>query len=222
MLSTDNSAGTSLLKYLIMAIGVGGIVGLVVTYLAILLIKKTEPNGWISNSWQSMIVVVLSIAIFSLSEHLGGSGFIGCFAGGILFGVLAKKEKESFVVPAEGLSEILSVATWMYFGAIGISLLFTEMSWQILLYGILSLTIVRMLPVYLVLKGTGVTKYEKVFTGWFGPRGLASIVFAVMLINESSPHIRTILLTITFTIVLSVMLHGLSANPLISWLSKKE
>lgn len=222
MISTEHSGEASLVVYLAKAIGIGGAVGLGLTGLAIFLIKKTGPKGWISGSWQRMIVIALAIAIFSLSEALHGSGFIGCFVGGILFGISAKKEKEKFILAAEGYGEMLALATWTYFGAVGIYLLFQEFSWNYLLFAALSLTVIRMLPGFLVLQGTNTSTKEKLFAGWFGPRGLASIVFAVILMEEAVPNLRPMLLVITCTILLSVVAHGISANPLISWLSGKD
>jgi NhaP-type Na+/H+ or K+/H+ antiporter len=93
-------------------------------------------------------------------------------------------------------------------------------TWEALLYAVLSLTVIRMLPVFLVLGGLGLRTGEKLFIGWFGPRGLASIVFAVIVMNEQLPGDSTIMVTAVCTIVLSVVGHGLSANPLVSRLVK--
>lgn len=220
LISTEHTGEVSLLVFLVKAIGIGAAVGLGITYLTIKIIKHTGPKNWISSSWQKMIVIVMAIAIFSLSEAFHGSGFVGCFIGGILFGILARKEKESFVIAAEGYGELLAMLTWTYFGAVSISTLFTDFNPLYLLYGVLSLTLIRMLPAMIVLKGTDLNTKEKMFIGWFGPRGLASIVFAVILMGQSLPHMKVILLTITCTILLSVLAHGVSANPLIPWLVK--
>ena len=93
--------------------------------------------------------------------------------------------------------------------------LLDELTWQIVLYAVLSLTVVRMLPVALAMLGTGARRQTVAFLGWFGPRGLASIVFAVILLDDAElPHLRTLLLAITVTIALSVYAHGLTARPL--------
>ena len=94
-------------------------------------------------------------------------------------------------------------------------------SWQIFVYALLSLTIVRMLPVFLVLTGMNLRTDEKLFMGWFGPRGLASIVFAVIVLDKHLPGGGTISMTVVCTIVLSVILHGLSANPLVAALGAR-
>ena len=112
--------------------------------------------------------------------------------------------------------------TWVVFGAAVVGQSVDAFSWQVVLYAVLSLTVVRMLPVFLVLGGMNLRSDEKLFAGWFGPRGLASIVFAVIVLNENLPGGHTIAMTAVCTILLSVILHGLSANPLVAALASKE
>jgi NhaP-type Na+/H+ or K+/H+ antiporter len=88
-----------------------------------------------------------------------------------------------------------------------------QFSWLILLYAVLSLTLIRMLPVFLSLTGTGMSTEGKLFVGWFGPRGLASIVFAVMVVNANLPNSGLIAMTVVCTIMLSILAHGITANP---------
>lgn len=115
----------------------------------------------------------------------------------------------------------LALLTWVAFGAVVVGQSFASMSWQIVLYSVLSLTVVRMLPVFLVLGGLGLRADERLFIGWFGPRGLASIVFAVIVLNEHLPGGNTISMTVVCTIIMSVVAHGLSANPLANALASR-
>ena len=108
------------------------------------------------------------------------------------------------------------------FGAAVISRQAHAFTWDTLLYAVLSLTVIRMLPVVLVLAGTGLKSGEKLFIGWFGPRGLASIVFAVIVLGEDLPGGGIIATTATFAIALSVVAHGLSANPLVARLAAQD
>ena len=94
-------------------------------------------------------------------------------------------------------------------------------SWEILLYAVLSLTAIRMVPVFLALAGTSFRSADKMFMGWFGPRGLASVVFAVIVINEHLPGGDTITMTVICTVVLSIIAHGVSAIPLVAALAAK-
>jgi len=91
-----------------------------------------------------------------------------------------------------------------------------DFSWQVVLYAVLSLTLIRMLPIFLSLTGTGERTESKLFLAWFGPRGLASIVFAVIVISHDLPGAHLMSMVVVCTVFLSVLAHGLSANPLAS------
>ena len=137
----------------------------------------------------------------------------------LLFGSLATRHKQRLLLAAEGTGDTLAMITWVAFGAGVIGQAVGSFSWDVVLYALLSLTIVRMLPVFLALSGMGLRVDEKLFMGWFGPRGLASIVFAVIVLNEHLPNGGIIIMTVVCTIALSVVAHGLSANPLVAALT---
>jgi NhaP-type Na+/H+ or K+/H+ antiporter len=224
-LATDTGTGdgtTSLaLKLVAEEIGIGLAVGAGFTVLGTWLIKRFSSRGWITETWRQLPVVALSIVCFAVAQLLGGSGFIACFAGGLLFGAIAPSHKEPLLLAAEGSGDTLALITWVLFGASVVGQALGSFSWEVVLYALLSLTVVRILPVFLTLTGMGLGTGEKLFMGWFGPRGLASIVFAVIVLGETLPGGDTIAMTVTCTIILSVLAHGLSANPLISLLVKK-
>jgi len=106
--------------------------------------------------------------------------------------------------------------TWVAFGAVFVGEMASRISIPILLYAALSLTVVRMLPVYLCLAGTPMDPARKLFIGWFGPRGLASIVFGIIVLDEHLPGSDTLEATVALTVLLSVLAHGLTANLLIA------
>ena len=113
---------------------------------------------------------------------------------------------------AESIGETLALLTWVVFGAAVIGRMIDLFTWAALLYAVLSLTVIRMLPVYLCLAGTGMSVGEKLFVGWFGPRGLASIVFAIIVFNAELPGNDTVMAVIVITVLLSVVAHGVTAN----------
>jgi len=151
-----------------------------------------------------------------------GSGFIASFAGGILFGALAKEHKHDLLRAAEGIGDTLSLATWMSFGAAVVGQVIWKFSWPILIYSILSLTVVRMLPVYLSLAGSSLKPGRRLFLGWFGPRGLATVVFAVIVLEHHLPGGQELALTAACTVILSILAHGFSANPLAAALGARQ
>jgi sodium/hydrogen antiporter len=113
------------------------------------------------------------------------------------------------------MGEALALVTWVVFGGIVVARLIDGITWPVLLYAVLSLTVVRMLPVFLCLIGTQTTTADKLFIGWFGPRGLATIVFVVLVFHEKLPGNDTIMLAAGWTVLLSVIAHGVTANPLV-------
>ena len=194
-------------------IGIGLAVGLVLTTMASLLLKFAKGQGWLTHTWIQIPVVALALGCFAVAQFLGGSGFIAAFSGGLLFGVLAKQHREEFLLAAEGTGDTLALITWVIFGSAVVGQAVGQFSWLILLYSVLSLTLIRMLPVFISLTGMGVSTEGKLFIGWFGPRGLASIVFGVIVVNANVPNSGPIAMTVVCTIMLSILAHGITANP---------
>ena len=194
-------------------IGIGLAVGLVLTTMATLLLKFAKGQQWLTHTWIQVPVVALAFGCFAVAQFLGGSGFIAAFSGGLLFGGLAKQHREELLLAAEGTGDTLALITWVIFGSAVVGQAVGHFSWLILLYAVLSLTAIRMLPVFVVLTGLGVSNEGKLFIGWFGPRGLASIVFGVIVLNANLPNSGPIAMTVVCTIMLSILTHGVTANP---------
>jgi NhaP-type Na+/H+ or K+/H+ antiporter len=194
-------------------IGIGLAVGLALTTMASLLLKFAKGKGWLTHTWIQLPVVALALGCFGVAQFLGGSGFIAAFSGGLLFGALAKQHREEFLLAAEGTGDTLALITWVIFGSAVVGQALGYFSWLDLVYAVLSLTLIRMLPVFLSLSGMGVSTEGKLFMGWFGPRGLASIVFGVIVVNAKLPNSGSIAMTVVCTIILSILAHGITANP---------
>ena len=214
---TEQHAGTATLAITLMLeeIGIGLLVAFVLTSLTIRLLKISYLNGWQLPLWRQLTMPGLALLCFALAQTLGGSGFIAAFVGGLLIGRRLGEHKHAYMDSCEGYGDLLSVVIWMVFGATLLPTLPELMQWQYWLYAVASLTLLRMVPVWLSLIGTGLKPELKLFIGWFGPRGLASIVFAVMVLQNQPALIgqRPIIATVLCTIILSVLLHGLTANP---------
>jgi sodium/hydrogen antiporter len=198
------------------AIGLGAAVGLALTWCTTRMLRLAERHGWISEHWVEMPIIALAAACFAAAQAVGGSGFIACFVGGLLLSALRERHKEELLRGAESTGEALAVATWVAFGGIVVARMIDRVSWPALLYALLSLTVIRMLPVFLCLVGTRTSTADKLFIGWFGPRGLATIVFAVLVLDEKLPGNNTIMLAAGWTVLLSVVAHGVTANPLVN------
>ena len=210
------------IKLPVQAIGIGAVVGLALGTVGSKALKYCYHRSWIGGSWMQFPVVTLALLCFGLAQWQGGSGFIASFVGGMTFGAMIKKQKHEVLEAAEGVGDALAMLTWFTFGTLLLSRPPISFDWRIITYAIASLTVVRMLPVFLCVSGMQLDTSTKLFIGWFGPRGLASIVFAVMVLNANLPGGSTLVAVAAWTIVLSVVLHGISANPLSSYYSSHQ
>jgi NhaP-type Na+/H+ or K+/H+ antiporter len=203
--------------------GIGG--GLLAGAVAAAAITFGSRRALIDELWLQIVPVAGAGLAYGIAAPLGGSGFIAAFVAGMTFGVLRRSSDGGEVTfLTDELGELLNGVTLLVFGAVLLWPALEGLSWQIALYAIASLTIVRMAPVLVAMLGTGARRPTVAFLGWFGPRGLASIVFAVIVVQEADlPHANTILLTTYATVGLSVLAHGLTAAPLArryaSWFS---
>jgi NhaP-type Na+/H+ or K+/H+ antiporter len=196
-------------------IGYGLVGGVAAGALGGLALQLAARRRLIEPHWVQILTVASALLGAGVATALGGSIFIAAFTGGFLFGALRRDTGGEVTYLVDEGGELFNAVTFIVFGAVILGPLLDEVTWQIVLYAILSLTIVRMLPVALAMLGTGARRPTLAFLGWFGPRGLASIVFAVILLDDTKlPHLQTLLLAITVTIALSVYVHGLTARPL--------
>ncbi len=196
-------------------IGIGLLAGLLAGATGGELARRARESGWSTGASEQLAMAGLAVALFTVTEELGGSGFIAVFVGGLIAGSRMTADSR----PSLGFAdeEGAVVAAFVFF-ALGLSMveLLDQLTWQILIYSIVSLTLIRMVPVWLALLGSGLRRQTIAFVGWFGPRGLASIVLALVVLEQESQlnNVDTLVLTTLLTVVLSVIAHGLSAGPL--------
>ena len=203
-------------------LGIGLLVGLGLTAAAAWAMRWCRDQGWLTEIWKQVTVVALAIACFAVAQSLHGSGYIAAFVGGLLFGFMAKKATHRLVLASEGLAETLALLTWFIFGAAVIGRYIDLFTWEMLVYAVLSLTVIRMLPIFVSLTGTGQSPESKLFLGWFGPRGLASLVFGIIVLEKGVAESKFIATVVAVTVILSLVAHGVSANPLASLIGQKE
>ena len=193
-------------------IGIGLAVAVVLTLVGVKLMTLSIQRGWFTEVWVQIPVVTLALACFTTAQTLHGSGYIAAFVGGLLFGHFAREKTHRLVMAGEGIAELLAMLTWLVFGAAVISQLWATMTLDVVIYSLLSLTLIRMLPNVIALTGTGEKLETKLFLAWFGPRGLASIVFFIIVANASLPSESVLGHVVVCTVTLCVIAHGLTAN----------
>ncbi|WP_163933130.1 sodium:proton antiporter [Paraferrimonas sp. SM1919] len=204
----------------IQEIGIGVLVGLLGSYLGVHLIKYCYRKQWITLLGLHIGSTAMVIAIFATAQSLHGSGYIAAFVGGLVFGYLFKKETYQLLSSAEASAETLAMLTWFTFGSGVLLFIIPDITWEIILYSLLSLTIIRVLPIVVSLIGAKEPLSHQLFLGWFGPRGLASIVFTIMVLNSQIESANTITAIATCTVIFSLIAHGISANIVINKLWK--
>ncbi|NOR37799.1 MAG: sodium:proton antiporter [Woeseiaceae bacterium] len=202
-------------------LGIGLLVGIGLSAIAAPLLKACWQRGWVTEVWVQVTIIALAIACFAVAQSMHGSGYIAAFTGGLLFGHLAKDSTHKLVLAAEGDAETLAMLTWLVFGAAVVGQFADLITWQVIGYSVLSLTLIRVMPIFLSLVGSGEPVASRLFLGWFGPRGLASIVFAIIVINKDLPGGKLMAMVVACTVILSLVAHGITARPLANWLVRK-
>jgi NhaP-type Na+/H+ or K+/H+ antiporter len=218
----ESSGSLLALQLVAREVGIGLAVGLGMTIVGVWLLRACLERGWITQIWKQIPVVALAVGCFAVAQSLHGSGYIASFAGGVMFGVMAKERTHGLVLAAEGTAELLSLTTWLVMGTAILGQASDTFSFQVVLYAVLSLTIVRVVPMFTALTGAGERTHNKLFLAWFGPRGLASIVFAIIVLNSDVEHRSIMAEIVVCTVFLSVFAHGLTAKPLANWLASKQ
>lgn len=192
---------------------VGLVVGIVVGSVGGVVTRRARERGWLSEELGGPAVLALALLAYAAALITDGNGFVAAFVGGLVFGNVAGRSGEKEVYFVDQSSDMASMISWLIFGALAIPVIQDSWSWTMLGYAVLSLTVVRMLPVVLALLGAGLDRYSVVFVGWFGPRGLASVIFALIALEDLHGAGEDVVAVISLTVLLSVMAHGFSAVP---------
>jgi NhaP-type Na+/H+ or K+/H+ antiporter len=211
----EHVSANAWIRFVVEQIGFGVLVGIGIGLAGGWLVSRASRRGWIDESFQRLALLALAIIAWALADTIGGNGFIAAFVGGLVVGPTVERVGEHLIRFTEAEGQLLNLSVFFIFGVL-IAGLVESLSWKMVLYALLSLTVIRMLPVALSLLGTRLRGVTVLFAGWFGPRGLASVVLGLVVVEEAPllpgrPEIEAV---VTLTVLLSVLLHGLTAAPL--------
>ncbi|MEV0637935.1 cation:proton antiporter [Streptomyces sp. NPDC050619] len=196
------------------------VLGLLVGGLGGRLLQWSRARGWVTREWRQIYPLALAAASYELAVVTDGSGFIAAWVAGFAFGFALRRYRTGHEQEdpdrgtaefAENLGGLLAAISLLVFGAVLLGPALEHLSWRIILYAVLSLTVVRMLPVALALSGSGLRPPTVAYVGWFGPRGLASLVLALLVVEEHVHGVELLGRVVAITVGLSVLLHGVSA-----------
>jgi NhaP-type Na+/H+ or K+/H+ antiporter len=203
------------IRFALEQVGFGILVGVGIGLAGGWLVAWASRKGWMTDSFRRLALLALAIIAWALADQIGGNGFIAAFVGGLLIGPTVQRLGERVIRFTEAEGQLLNLSVFFIFGVLVLGAI-QPLSWEVALYALLSLTLIRMLPVALSLYGTHLRGVSVLFAGWFGPRGLASIVLGLIVVEEA-PLLSgrgEIEAVVALTVLLSVLLHGITAAPL--------
>jgi NhaP-type Na+/H+ or K+/H+ antiporter len=212
--TTEAVSGTHLSKAVVELVG-GAALGIAVGVVGAVLLALARRHGWSSPGVRPLAIIALALFAYSTSVVAGTNGFIAAFVAGMAFGTVDHHNDEAALQFTEEAGTLLSLLVWFIFGAVMLVPGLEDLGWRDVVFALLALTLLRMLPVAVALAGTGLDRGTVAFVGWFGPRGLASVVFGLIAVDSLAPsESKVVLAAVTLTVALSVLLHGISASPL--------
>ncbi len=219
--ATGETEGAGAAEVFVLALGVSTAVGFAVGWLGARMLAWSTARGWVSEEWRRVPALTFAAMGYAVTVSLDGSGFITAWVAGLVFGVVWRRTvppaeaattgPQSVVGLSEELGDVLASLSFFVFGAVLLGPALSAIDWRTALYAILSLTVVRMAPVAVALAGSHFRLPTVLYVGWFGPRGLASIVFALLMLHDGPPAAEHLVDVIALTVGLSVVLHGATA-----------
>ncbi|GGN48148.1 sodium:proton antiporter [Streptomyces kronopolitis] len=214
MAAAEGAAGPGASGRALVELAVGAAYGALAGLVAGWLLRTALRSGWAAEDFAGAGVLALALLGYTSALAVGGNGFVAAFVTGLAFGTV-HGAPQRVLLYVEQSAALLSVLVWLVFGALLLPELAAHLTWQAGLYAVLSLTVIRMVPVALCLAGSGLDARTVLFVGWFGPRGLASVIFGLLAVEELGPAgARPVLPVIACTVLLSVLAHGISSAPL--------
>lgn len=208
-------------QYALGQLALGPLAGVSVGWLGAKAIQRATDAGWMNGAFQRISSLSVALLAFSGAEMIGGNGFISAFMAGLSLGNTLRRDICDAILDfAETEGQLLGLLAFTVFGAANVAPIFHQVGPRALLFAALSLTLLRMLPVSISLIGAGMSARTNGFLGWFGPRGLASILYVLLAAEgKALQGGETIFLVVMTTVLLSVLLHGLTAASGAEWYS---
>lgn len=211
----EMQSGSDIVSVFVGEIGWAILAGVIVGWIGAKAILFAGKREWMSDTWRLIAALLLAIAAFAVASPLGGSGFLAAFVAGLTFGSIVRSTYPHISEFSEGTAELLTMVAFFVFGALILVPSFPLITWPMVGFALVVLTSGRMIPVAISMIGTRLKAPTVLYLGWFGPRGLASLIFAGTVVAEGDPQDAPIVLAIVATVVvMSVVLHGVSAVPL--------
>jgi NhaP-type Na+/H+ or K+/H+ antiporter len=192
------------------------LVGVVIGLVGGLVIGRSRAHGWMSDTWAQLATVALALVSFGLAEKFHGSGFVAAFACGLTYAALSPTgdERPAATQVSDATGQLLELLVFTIFGGFAVISTWREAGWRVVLFAVLSLAVVRVVAVLIALAGSGLSLRDTLFIGWFGPRGIGTLVLGLLVVDRGEiQHEPLIGQVVVITVTLSLVLHSLTARP---------
>jgi len=198
---------------LLVGVAIGGVGGWI--------IAESSRRGWMSDTWGQLSTLAIALVCFATGERLHGSGFVAAFAGGLAFAFTARRvgsRPDTGVSDAAG--QLLELMVFAMFGGYAVIVGWRDADWRVVLFAVLALFAVRLVAVSIALIRSDISTRERVFIGWFGPRGIGTLVLGLLMVERGEmQQVPLITQVVAVTVTLSLIVHSATTWAGIRWLS---
>ena len=201
--------GYFLLRTEVMSLGIGLVLGLV----GGLVIARSRTRGWMNDTWAQLATLAVALVCFELAEQMHGSGFVAAFAGGLAFAVANRRKKVLLQTQfSDATGQLLELIVFALFGGYAVVVGWRDAGWRVILFAVLAVVVVRLVAVSVALLGSDLRARSRLFIGWFGPRGIGTLVLGLLMIGRGEiQQADLITQAVAVTVTLSLVLHSLTA-----------
>jgi NhaP-type Na+/H+ or K+/H+ antiporter len=191
-------------------------VGVLIGVIGGVVISRSGARGWMSGTWAQLATLALALVCYGLGERLHGSGFVAAFAGGLAYAVVSRRcgDQLSATQVSDAAGQLLELLVFVLFGAVAVVPVWRHVGWRVLVFAALALIVVRVAALAIALAGSGLPRRSRLFMGWFGPRGIGTLVLGLIVIEKGEIQQATVITQAVVVIVtLSLILHSITAAP---------
>jgi NhaP-type Na+/H+ or K+/H+ antiporter len=197
------------------------VVGLAIGAIGGLVMARSQKRKWMSDTWAQLATLAVALVCFQVGEGLHGSGFVAAFAGGLAFAFMAKRAGvPPDIQVSDAAGQLLELMVFAMFGSYAVVVGWRDAGWRVVVFAVLALFAVRMVAVSVALIRSDLPARNRLFIGWFGPRGIGTLVLGLLVVERGQIEQESLIIqVVVVTVTLSLVLHSLTAWPGIKWLT---
>lgn len=209
--SSDTHWGWFLVRTELVSVAVGVGVGLVGGWV----LGMARNRGWMSDTWAQLATVAIALVCFQVGEHLHGSGFVAAFAGGLAFAFAVRRAgTRPDMHVSEATGHLLELLVFAMFGGYAVIVGWRAADWRVVVFAVVALVLVRLIAVSVALVRSEVPGRDRLFIGWFGPRGISTLVLGLLVVERGAIEQESLITqVVVITVTLSLVLHSATAWP---------